>query len=55
VLAFPILLPLLITAIGGTRVALDGGGGSGEIQFLLSYLVVMVTVSLMLFEFVWND
>jgi heme exporter protein B len=55
VLAFPILLPLLITAIGGTRVALDGGGGSGEIQFLLSYLVVMVTVSLMLFDFVWND
>ncbi len=55
VLAFPILLPLLITAIGGTRVALDGGPGSGEIQFLLSYLVVMVTVSLMLFDFVWND
>ncbi|MDP3047505.1 MAG: heme exporter protein CcmB [Chloroflexota bacterium] len=55
VLAFPILLPLLITAIGGTRVALDGGGGTGEIQFLLSYLVVMVTVSLMLFDFVWND
>jgi heme exporter protein B len=55
VLAFPILLPLLITAIGGTRVALDGGAGAGEIQFLLSYLVVMVTVSLMLFDFVWND
>jgi heme exporter protein B len=55
VLAFPILLPLLITCIGGTRAALDGRETSGELQFLLSYLVVMVTVSLLLFDFVWND
>jgi heme exporter protein B len=55
VLSFPILLPLLITAIGGTRKALDGVAAAGEFQVLLSYLVVMVTVSLMLFDFVWND
>lgn len=55
VLAFPILLPLLVMAIGGTRRALDGAGSAGEAQMLLSYLVVMVTVSLLLFDFVWND
>lgn len=55
VLAFPILLPLLITSIGGTRNALDGNGGAGELQLLFSYLVAMVTISLMLFDFVWND
>ena len=33
VLAFPILLPLLITAIGGTRVALDGGAGRARSSF----------------------
>jgi len=55
VLAFPILLPLLVTAIGGTRRALDGAGAAGEAQMLLSYLVVMVTVSLFLFDFVWDD
>ena len=55
VLAFPILLPLLITTIGGTRNALDGNGNAGELQLLFSYLLAMVTVSLMLFDFVWND
>ncbi len=55
VLSFPILLPLLIAAIAGTRNALEGRGGSGEVQLLASYLIVMVTVSLMLFDFVWEE
>jgi heme exporter protein B len=55
VLSFPILLPLLITAIGGTRNALDGTGSVGELRILLSYLAVMVTVSFLLFDSVWND
>jgi len=55
VLSFPILLPLFITAIGGTRVALDGGDSGGALELLGSYLVVMVTVSLMLFDFVWEE
>ncbi|MEE9441368.1 MAG: heme exporter protein CcmB [candidate division Zixibacteria bacterium] len=59
VLSFPILLPLLIGAIEGTKKALSPGAGfaaaSPEIQLLFAYSVVMITASLMLFEFVWND
>jgi len=55
VLSFPVLLPLLIAAIAATRQALEGEGSSGEWQLLVSYLVVMVTVSFMLFDFVWEE
>ncbi|MFH1701111.1 MAG: heme exporter protein CcmB [Candidatus Zixiibacteriota bacterium] len=59
VLSFPILLPLLIGAIEGTKKALTAGAGfsaaSSEIQLLIAYSVVMITASLLLFEFVWND
>jgi len=59
VLSFPILLPLLIGAIEGTKVAFTPGGGMAEasvqIQLLVGYTVVMVTASLMLFGFVWEE
>ncbi|MDY6827336.1 MAG: heme exporter protein CcmB [Bacillota bacterium] len=58
VLAFPVLLPVLLTAIRGTSIALAGGkagGVSSELTFLFSYLVIIVTASLLLFPFVWED
>jgi len=58
ILSFPPLLPLLIACIRGTRLALEGAemaAGSAELRLLISYSVVMITASLMLFEFVWND
>lgn len=58
ILSFPPLLPLLIACIRGTRLALEGAelaAGAGELRLLVSYSVVMVTASLMLFDFVWND
>jgi heme exporter protein B len=60
VLSFPILLPLLIGAIGGTRKALGGAenpftAAASELQLLVSYAVVMITASLLLFEFVWEE
>ena len=58
VLAFPILLPLLITAISATDLAMNGGtiaDGFGHIQILISYAGIMLTVSILLFEFVWQD
>ena len=60
VLSFPILLPLLIGVINATTKALSesGGGFSGaasELQLLVSYAVVMITASLLLFEFVWEE
>ncbi len=58
ILSFPPLLPLLITCIRGTRLALEGaevGAAGPELRLLIAYAVVMVTASLMLFEFVWGD
>lgn len=58
ILSFPPLLPLLITSIRGTRLALEGASlaaGLPELRLLISYTVVMVTASIMLFDFVWSD
>ncbi|NLN54420.1 MAG: heme ABC transporter permease CcmB [Firmicutes bacterium] len=58
VLAFPVLLPLLITAISATRAAL-GGGLAAEVRShlltLFFYNGVAVVASLLLFEYVWNE
>ncbi|MCP4567390.1 MAG: heme ABC transporter permease CcmB [FCB group bacterium] len=60
VLSFPVLLPLLIGCIGGTKIALGGvnssfSAASAELQLLFSYAVVMITAGLLLFEFVWEE
>lgn len=58
VLAFPILLPVLVSAISATRIAAESAGissASGELQTLFAYDVVVVTASILLFEFVWNE
>ena len=58
VLSFPILLPLLLTVINATRLASEGAffqEAAGEFQILISYIVVVVVVSYMLFEYIWKD
>ncbi|MCC6443855.1 MAG: heme exporter protein CcmB [Armatimonadetes bacterium] len=58
VLAFPILLPLFIIAIEATEIALTGKPALqalSQLRFLVTYAVVTITVSLMLFDFVWNE
>jgi heme exporter protein B len=58
VLSFPILLPLLMTVINATRLAADGAPFSeaaGEFQVLISYIVVVITASTMLFDYIWKD
>ncbi len=58
VLSFPILMPLLMALVGATETIFDGGGlmaVSSELQFLTAYSVVMITASIMLFKFVWQD
>jgi len=58
VLAFPVLLPLLLTVINATKLASSGVETSslmGEFQILISYTIVVITVSLLLFRFVWED
>lgn len=56
VLSFPISLPVLVSAIQGTALALKGESTfscMNEIQVLFSFTVVIVTASILLFEFVW--
>lgn len=58
VLAFPVLLPLLITMIDATKLASEGVPTFeliGNFQILVSYTVVITVVSLFLFKFVWED
>ena len=58
VLSFPILLPVLIAGISGTKMAVyenDIKVVSGELQMLLAYAVVIITAAILLFDFVWNE
>jgi len=58
VLSFPIMLPLLLSVIEATRKASEGaffGEAGGEFQLLISYIVVVVVSSSMLFEYIWKD
>ncbi len=58
VLSFPILLPLLLTCINATRLSTEGAflnESFGEFQFLVSYIVVVITSSVVLFDYIWKD
>jgi heme exporter protein B len=58
VLSFPLLLPLMLTTINATWMTIEGtslGQLSGEIQIMVSYSVVIITASFLLFDLVWND
>lgn len=58
VLSFPILMPLLVAVIEITKVAFLGGtfaDVSAPLQLLIAYDVVMMTLSVMLFDFVWRN
>ena len=58
VLSFPILLPLILTSVQLTLFALDGTSiekAKYELAIVVSYDVIMLTVSYMLFDFIWKD
>ena len=58
VLAFPILLPVIVAGISGTKIAVtktDFAAVSGEIQMLFAYAVVVITGAILLFDFVWKE
>lgn len=58
VLSFPILIPVLVPGVSTTKKAMDQipiSGALTEIQLLVSYTGVMLTLALMLFDFVWRD
>jgi heme exporter protein B len=58
VIAFPILLPLLLTVMNATRLAADGALVSeaiGEFQVLIAYTIVVIAVSVIVFDYIWKD
>ncbi len=58
VLSFPILLPLVITLINATKLAVNGApfmDAISEFQVLVAYCIVILTVSYLLFEFIWRE
>lgn len=58
VLSFPLLIPMLVTAVRGTALALSGAGWDrcvAPIQTLVAYAVAMFVASLFLFGLVWED
>ena len=58
VLSFPILIPLLLTVMKSTAYALDGDSitaALSEFQILVSYTMIMIAGSYLLFDYVWKD
>jgi len=56
-LSFPLILPLMITAIKGfERASVDSvTSGWPEVRFTIAYMVVMTTASMLLFPLVWEE
>ncbi len=56
-LSFPLLLPLIITAIKGSERAAAGISAAGwpEVKIAAAYAVIMITVSLLLFPLIWEE
>ena len=58
VLSFPILLPLILTSVQLTLFSIDGTGFEKsifELAIVVSYDVMMLTASYMLFDFIWKE
>ena len=58
VLSFPVLVPLLLTVVGGTRLAIEGAPlsqVSDEVFTLIGYAGVVITASTLLFDYIWKD
>jgi len=58
VLSFPILLPVIVAGINGTKIAVkhvEFAEASSELQLLFAYSVVVITAAILLFDFVWNE
>jgi heme exporter protein B len=58
VLSFPVLLPLLMSVIDATRLSVEGASiveAADDLKIMISYAVVVTTVAIILFDFVWRD
>lgn len=58
VLSFPLMITLMILLVSSTAKVMEAAPLSdiyAELQALLAYAVIMITASLMLFKYVWED
>lgn len=58
VISFPILIPALAVAIHGTNLAMSGStpsAAASDVRLLIYYSGAVLTASLMLFRFIWED
>ncbi|MEK6649399.1 MAG: ABC transporter permease, partial [Bacteroidota bacterium] len=58
VLAFPVLIPLLMTVMNATERSLAGeqlAEAAGDLQVLVGYCFIMIAGSFLLFDYVWNE
>jgi heme exporter protein B len=58
VLAFPLLIPLLLSVINASVSALEGGGWSaarGDVLTLVGFTGAVISASVILFDYVWQD
>jgi heme exporter protein B len=58
ILSFPAIIPLLIVLIKLSRNAIEGlerASSSKEIIVLLAINVITITISLLLFPYLWRD
>lgn len=59
VLLFPVLVPLLLSVVSATRSALPNGLGwnaaRDELTTLVGFAGVVITASVLLFDYVWQD
>jgi heme exporter protein B len=58
VLAFPVLVPVLFAGVGALRKAMTQqsvADASTELQLLVSYAGVMITLAFLMFDFVWRE
>lgn len=55
VVCFPLLAPVLFAAVHGSQVAMDGGTPQSDMKLLAYYCGTVITASLLLFRFVWED
>lgn len=58
VLSFPVLVPLLLSVVNGTRSAIEGAGlesVASEVFTLIGYAGVLITASTLLFDYIWKD
>jgi heme exporter protein B len=58
VLSFPVLLPLILMLIELTKFSIEGlpvADASAEFLVLISYDIIMITASIMVFDIIWRD